>query len=91
MTRLLVVEPDYCPYQAGFPSAIAAASEVIEGESQILKPFGTPRIGLICSYWQNSPAHYANITNASFTSMGVACWFCSTAEGQYTYWTVTFN
>lgn len=47
MTRLLVVEPGYCPYQAGFPSAIAAASEVIEGESQILKPFGTPRIGLI--------------------------------------------
>ena len=25
----------------------------------------------VCSYWQNSPAHYANITNASFTSMGV--------------------
>lgn len=45
----------------------------------------------VCSYWQNSPAHYANITNSSFTSMGVACWFCSTAEGQYTYWTVTFN
>lgn len=45
----------------------------------------------VCSYWQNSPAHYANITNASFTSMGVACWFCSTVEGQYTYWTVTFN
>lgn len=45
----------------------------------------------VCSYWQNSLAHYANITNASFTSMGVACWFCSTAEGQYTYWTVTFN
>ncbi|WP_455192715.1 hypothetical protein [Gemmiger sp.] len=36
-------------------------------------------------------AHYANITNASFTSMGVACWFCSTAEGQYTYRTVMFN
>ena len=48
MTRLLIVEPGYCPYQAGFPSAMAAASEVIEGESQILKPFGTPRIGLIC-------------------------------------------
>ena len=42
MTRLLVIEPGYCPYQAGFPSAMAAASEVIEGESQILKPFGTP-------------------------------------------------
>lgn len=27
----------------------------------------------------------------SFTSMGVGCWFCSTAEGQYTYWTVTFQ
>ena len=39
MTRLLVVEPGYCPYQAGFPSAMAAASEVVEGESQILKPF----------------------------------------------------
>lgn len=50
MTRLLVVEPGYCPYQAGFPSAMAAASEVIEGESQILKPFGTPRIGLISDY-----------------------------------------
>ena len=45
----------------------------------------------VCSYWQNSPAHYANIVNSGFTSMGVACWFCSTAEGQYTYWTVTFN
>lgn len=52
MTRLLVVEPGYCPYQAGFPSAMAAASEVVEGESQILKPFGTPRIGLIM---QQSP------------------------------------
>lgn len=45
----------------------------------------------VCNYWQGSPAHYANITNASFTSMGVGCWFCQTAEGQYTYWTVTFN
>jgi len=47
MTRLLVVEPGYCPYQAAFTSAAAAVSEVIDGESQILKPFGTPRIGLI--------------------------------------------
>ena len=53
MTRLLVVEPSYCPYQAGFSSAMAAASEVVEGESQILKPFGTPRIGLICSKSQS--------------------------------------
>lgn len=45
----------------------------------------------VCSNWQGSPAHYANIMEPSFTSMGVACWFCSTADGQYTYWTVTFN
>ena len=45
----------------------------------------------VCTGWQGSPAHYANIMEPSFTSMGVACWFCSTAEGQYTYWTVTFN
>lgn len=45
----------------------------------------------VCSYWQDSPAHYNNIMNSSFTSMGVACWFCSTAEGQYTYWVVTFG
>lgn len=45
----------------------------------------------VCSYWQDSPAHYNNIMNNSFTSMGVACWFCSTAEGQYTYWVVTFG
>ena len=38
-----------------------------------------------------SPAHYANIMEPSFTSMGVGCWFCQTAEGQYTYWVVTFN
>ena len=53
MTRLLVVEPGYCPYQAGFSSAATAVSEVIEGESQILKPFGTHRIGLICSKAQS--------------------------------------
>lgn len=45
----------------------------------------------VCSYWQDSPAHYNNIMNNSFTSMGVACCFCSTAEGQYTYWVVTFG
>ena len=45
----------------------------------------------VCTYWQGSPAHYANIMEPSFTSMGVGCWFCSTAGGQYTYWTVTFQ
>ena len=43
MTRVLVVEPGYCPYQAGFASAAEAAAQVIEGNHQILKPFGTPQ------------------------------------------------
>ena len=38
-----------------------------------------------------SPTHYANIMNASFTSMGVGCWFCDTDQGRYTYWVVTFS
>ena len=45
----------------------------------------------VCTGWQGSPAHYANIMEPSFTGMGVGCWFCQTAEGQYTYWVVTFN
>ncbi len=45
----------------------------------------------VCTGWQGSPAHYANIMEPSFTCMGVGCWFCQTAEGQYTYWVVTFN
>lgn len=36
----------------------------------------------VCTGWQGSPAHYANIMEPSFTSMGVGCWFCQTAEGQ---------
>lgn len=70
MTRLLVVEPGYCPYQAGFPSAIAAASEVIEGESQILKPFGTPRIGLICSKAQSRLKYNRQVNDEGVTVRG---------------------
>lgn len=70
MTRLLVVEPSYCPYQAGFPSAMAAASEVIEGESQILKPFGTPRIGLICSKAQSRLKYNRQVNDEGITVRG---------------------
>lgn len=70
MTRLLVVEPGYCPYQAGFPSAIAAASEVIEGESQILKPFDTPRIGLICSKAQSRLKYNRQVNDEGVTVRG---------------------
>ena len=70
MTRLLVVEPGYCPYQAGFPSAMAAASEVVEGESQILKPFGTPRIGLICSKTQSRLKYNRQVNDEGVTVRG---------------------
>ena len=49
MTRVSVVEPGYCPYQAAFDSPQAAISEVIEGDSLLLKPFGTSKIGVVCS------------------------------------------
>lgn len=45
----------------------------------------------VCQAWKDSPDHYANITNPNFTTMGVSCWFCDTAQGQYTYWAVTFG
>ena len=45
----------------------------------------------VCEAWKNSPDHYANIVNASFTKMGVSCWFCATEQGHYTYWVVTFE
>ena len=70
MTRLLVVEPGYCPYQAGFSSAATAVSEVIEGESQILKPFGTPRIGLICSKAQSRLKYNKQVNDEGITVRG---------------------
>ena len=70
MTRLLVVEPGYCPYQAAFTSAAAAVSEVIDGESQILKPFGTPRIGLICSKTQSRLKYNRQINGEGMTVRG---------------------
>ena len=53
MTRYLIVESGYCPYQAGFASSAEAVAQVVEGDYQILKPFGTPKIGLICSCEQS--------------------------------------
>lgn len=49
MVRLLVVEPGYCPYIAYFDSVQSAAQEVICGESKVILPFGTSKIGLLCS------------------------------------------
>ena len=34
MTRVLAVEPGYCPYQAGFVGAAEAAAQVVEADSE---------------------------------------------------------
>lgn len=44
-----------------------------------------------CAAWVASETHYANIMRTDISSMGVGCWFCDTDQGQYTYWTVTFQ
>ncbi|MBQ8612037.1 MAG: hypothetical protein IJ412_10090 [Oscillospiraceae bacterium] len=53
MVRLLVVEPGYCPYIAIFDTVPQAVSEVITGKSKVLLPFGTGKIGLVCSMYQD--------------------------------------
>lgn len=45
----------------------------------------------VCAAWQNSPDHYANIMEPSFSSMGIGCLFCSFEGNNYTYWVVTFQ
>lgn len=74
-------------FVAGGPfdhSGMTTRSEIWRRRSDWL---GQQRLYLLAG----QPAHYANIMEPSFTGMGVGCWFCSTAEGQYTYWTVTFQ
>ena len=68
---------------------IVQGLEQIRSEIRAAGPLGSA--SAVCTGWQGSPAHYANIIEPSFTSRGVGCWFCQTAEGQYTYWVVTFN
>jgi len=45
----------------------------------------------VCTAWQNSETHYANIMRTDISSMGVSCWFCEMDGSKYTYWTVTFE
>ena len=70
MTRVLVVEPGYCPYQAGFASSAEAIAQVIEGDHQILKPFGTQKIGLICSCEQSRLKYNRQINDDGLTIRG---------------------
>lgn len=70
MTRLLVVEPGYCPYQAGFSNPAAAIEEVIDGDSQVINPFGTSKIGLICSKEQSLLKYNRQIGDDGLTVRG---------------------
>lgn len=45
----------------------------------------------VCTAWQNSEDHYANIMRSDITRMGVGCWFCEMDGSKYTYWVVTFE
>lgn len=45
----------------------------------------------VCTAWKGSTAHYNNIMRTDISQMGVGCWFCSTSQGDYTYWVVTFG
>ena len=45
----------------------------------------------VCTAWQGSANHYANIMRTDISSMGVACWFCNVDGNNYTYWVVTFE
>ena len=45
----------------------------------------------VCSAWQGSADHYANIMRTDISSMGVGCWFCTVDGNNYTYWVVTFE
>ena len=45
----------------------------------------------VCSAWQGSADHYANIMRTDISSMGVGCWFCTVNGSNYTYWVVTFE
>ena len=49
MVRLLIIEPDYCPYIANFDNIESAVREVIPGTSQLTLPFDTAKIGMLCS------------------------------------------
>lgn len=69
---------------AAFDHAGAVTGEIIASG-----PFDSA--SSVCSAWQSSPGHYASIVSPNYTSMGIGCWFCSTAEGNYSYWAVTFQ
>lgn len=64
---------------------ISHAGQVTAGE---IIEAGAGSASVACQDWKNSSGHYAVITNASYTSMGVGCAF---TDSGYTCWVVVFN
>ena len=60
-------------------------------KSEICASGGITSASAVCSAWQGSPDHYANIMRTDISSMGVGCWFCYADGGYFAYWVVTFS
>lgn len=50
-----------------------------------------PSASTVCEGWRTSPSHYAALTNASFTQIGVGASLCNWNGMQGAYWCVCFS
>ena len=80
MVRLLVIEPGYCPYTASFTSVEAAKQETIQGEAQLILPFDTPKIGLLCSLHSSGMKYNRQISED--TTIYGSCLVCGVSDGK---------
>lgn len=59
--------------------------------SEICAQGGITSASAVCTAWQGSADHYANIMRTDISSMGVACWWCTIDGNSFAYWVVTFG
>jgi uncharacterized protein YkwD len=52
---------------------------------------GQPSVALVMAGWMASPGHCANIMQASFRDIGVACVSAGVSDTYRTYWTMTLG
>jgi uncharacterized protein YkwD len=52
---------------------------------------GQPTVTSVVAAWMNSPGHCANVMNANFRDIGVACVSGSSGNTYRTYWTQNFG
>jgi uncharacterized protein YkwD len=52
---------------------------------------GQPTVASVVAGWMNSPGHCANLMNANFRDIGVACVAGSSGNPYRTYWTQNFG